>query len=139
MDNAKQILITVPGSPYSVLGVDFDAKGRDIQAAFRAFFRQNPRQGNRIGKSASKKLTDPRERIKIDTFCCPVDIPQVDLNDLKERLESNHQGIYCQAVDDPVILSDLYFSDCLPENLSVDYAFEELEYRSDYAAVHKNQ
>ena len=134
MENSKQILITVPESPYKILNVDFEANGREIQKAFRVFFRKNPRKGNRIGKTASKKLTDPKERIKTDTFCCPADIPQVDLNPLKDELDSSYQGIYCQAVEDPVILSDLFFPEFLPEELSCDYPSFDIDYRSGYVS-----
>ena len=69
----------------------FNADDRVVQDSFRSFFRGNPNLGVKIGKSAQKKLIDPKERIKVDAFCCEVDLPNVDLLTLKEHLKPKEE------------------------------------------------
>ena len=133
MSEEKKILITLPKSPYKVLKVPFNADDRVVQDSFRSFFRGNPNLGVKIGKSAQKKLIDPKERIKVDAFCCEVDLPNVDLLTLKEHLKPKEEDIYCQALQNPVVLSDLYYSDNLPKGIVPQIDFGEIPYRNDYA------
>ncbi len=132
MDN-KRLLIAPQQSPYRVLGTPFDIDAKDVNKAFRAFFRKNPKMAARAGKTAQKRLTDPKERIKADVFCVEVSIPQIDLTDLKDNLSPDEQFTCCPSLENKIVFSDLYCSNKLRKPLETDVVFEDLEYRSEYA------
>jgi hypothetical protein len=132
MKTKEQVLITVPESPYKILDVPFYADAKMILKAMRALFKKDPRKGGRIGSIAQKKLTDPKERIKVDAFCCEVDVPHVDLSGLKKQLGSDNQELYCHALEHFIVFSDLSFPDEVPHNLDIEIDFGEIPYRSGY-------
>lgn len=132
METEDKILITVPESPYQILDAQFGADARRIQAAFRAFFKKNPRKGMKVGKKAQRQLIDPKERAKVDALCCLSERPDVDLNGAKSELTSHSdEGIF-DAVKKPVKLSDLFFPEALDDKVPVDLDFPEIAYRKDY-------
>jgi len=73
--------------------------------------------------------------MKADAFCCQVDLPHVDLSGLKEQLGSDSQNLYCRALENPLIFSDMHFSDHLNKNLKADVEFGEIPYRSGYDQI----
>ncbi len=130
-ENSKTI-IALPESPYRILDVPFDADVKVINKAMRQLFRKDPRRGGQIGNRAQKKLTDPMERIKEDAFCCEVQRPQIDLNPLKKEAGRFIEDVYCFALEDPFLYSDLYFSDRLDRQVKLDVDPGEIPYREKY-------
>lgn len=133
MADRSKILITVPESPYMILQLSFDADEREIQSAFRSFVRRRSRALGASGKSAHKKLIDPKERIKADAFCCQLDLPQVDLSDLRDHVTSGSCELYCHVLHEPAALADLSVKPGLPaDELQPELDFGEIPYRPDY-------
>jgi hypothetical protein len=132
MTTKEQVLITLPESPYKILDVPFHADAKVVLKAMRALFKKDPRKGGRIGSIAQKKLTDPKERIKLDAFCCEVNVPHVDLSELKKQLGSDNKEIYCHALENFNVFSDLSFPEEVPNNLDIEIDFGKIPYRSGY-------
>lgn len=132
MNVTEQLLITFSDSPYTVLDAPYDSDVKIVNEALRSLFRKDPRNGGRIGPVAQKKLTNPKERIKVDACCCQVDLPQINLSVLEDKLSTNEQNLYCHVLENPIVLSDLFF----PERLQCDFEskidFGEISYRSGY-------
>jgi len=110
----SKILITLPESPYRILGVAFDADSRAINQAMRALFRKDPRNGAVKGNRAQKQLTDPRERIKEDALVLETDLPLVDLAPMETRIRETAEIDRCRPLEDLILFSDLH---CAPERL----------------------
>lgn len=129
MSVMKKILISLPDSPYRILDAPFDADSRAVNAAMRVLFKKDPVMGGRQGNQAQKKLTDPRERVKTDAYCCEVEVSDLNLAGLAKHLETDSDDVYCRALQNPIILSDLFFSEEINLNVEIDLDFGELTYR----------
>ena len=132
MTENNKMIIAPPDSPYRILSVPFEADVKEINKAMRRLFKKDPRRGGQIGNRAQKKLTDPMERIKEDAFCCEVERPQMDLNPLKKEAGRFLKDVYCFALEDPFLYSDLYFSDHLDLKVKLDVETEKIPYREKY-------
>ena len=58
-----------------------------------------------------------------------VDLPQVELTDLKKQLGEGIKEIYCHTLEDPIVFSDLHFHESPEKGLDDDIVFEEIPYR----------
>ena len=132
MDRNTKIIITLPTSPYRILGVPFDAETKAINRAMRALMAKNPREGAQLGNRAQKKLTDPKERMKEDALCLEVDLPEMDFASLTARLAGEGAEAAIPALKDPSRFSDLAFPELLDSPLTFPEPLGPIPYRRNH-------
>lgn len=100
-------LVTLPDSPYRILEVPFDADSKQVTKGMRTLLRKDPKHGAMKGSKAQKQLNDPQTRLVHDAFCQEVISPAASLAGMGEHLGGG--DIYCRALADPLLLSDIQF------------------------------
>ncbi len=127
----ETLLITIPNNPYSVLQIGMNADSRKIQAAYRNFFKENPRNA-KIGKNAQNKLINTRERAKVDAFCVECPSPNIDLNNIKQSIKDDNEAITTLLRPRFIEFSDLYFPDNIRKRIPRPEKSTTLSYRSEF-------
>jgi len=135
MPNKKKALITTPDSPYQILEVPFNADTPTINKAQRVAFKKaikNPNIGRDAPGIAQRELTDPKKRIKVDAFCCEVRLPLVELKEVSEKLHNQPSTSHCHHLENPLVLSDIFFPDDLCKLIEIEIDFGVIPYRRNY-------
>jgi len=127
------ILLTTPESPYKLLSVNMDASSREIQSAFRNFFRKNPKSGVKVGKNSQNKLLNLKERAKVDAFCIERPSPQINVSNMCQAMEKDATTDASIFLPDWIEFSDLNFCHNI-KKLEPDIGeISEIPYRKEFS------
>jgi hypothetical protein len=125
-------LITIPGCPYTILDVHFNADTRDIQAAFRSFFRKYPKDGVKIGKPAQNKLLNTNERVRVDAMCVECSVPQFNLGQVVAAVELDTKRHNMKMRPNLMEFSDLYFPEYIHSVDILSPSVRDIPFRPEF-------